>query len=778
MNGEEASLTTQPGLSASGSAVKAMAAVRQAAAAGRVTEAARLAVAAARSAHVQGFSRFALELLNELEKLVPASSLPPSNRAELLLQKGLAQVWQGVLAEAQETFNDVLSIDEVADDPKLYAGALRGLGLHSHFQGDYVRAREFYEQAAARASEANDAETTLKLRVDLVSLALEEGELDRAEKLLGELEAGPIPAVPAEARLSLLGIRAEIATENYELSEAERLFRKILRATRRSKTIGWEVRAMRGLGQLRVQQGKPGVAIRWFRNALRRTQLLGVFPEEIGIRISFALALQELDRLSEAVEQLEIASALAVQINNRDGLARAKAILGRLHFELGSLESAETLLQQARDLFIDLGNRSLVIRTLESLAETQAARGDSVDAIRTLEFALEQSADRSEIDRIALLHTAGAILLATSETRDRAVPYFERAVAAAEHLGDPNAILREAYSAGVAFAAVGSASKSIPFFERGLKAAEQLGTEQMVFHVRIGRGISLATEGHFSEAEVDFAVSLDLANRAEDRAMAAIAQTNLGVLERQRGNSEAAVRHLQLALSFARDLGNELLEAEVFLHSAENYRAMQRWSEAEEYFRQAGRLSYDFNIVETDMRAAAGLASLAYISGHYLDAIKFYDRASVLGTASASPRQLGSYLIGLAQSLLAARRERSLAKAIRRIVRAALNARSTALTSLAFAMAGDWWLDQGRSEETAQFYAASILLSLDAGDRDEASAVTIFQGFVDTTASPVDKNLTEGKSAFYDKVLSFLETGNKKISDSLRTQFNIARSAA
>jgi tetratricopeptide (TPR) repeat protein len=740
---------------------------REAIANGATDEAVQIMVAAAQVAQERGFSGQALELVTALEQLMNVPGLPDRDRAEVLAQKGTTQVWQGLLSEARESFSEVLQIAELLDDATLRARALRGIGLHFHFQGDYLRARDLYEQAIRVISTTNEPDLTFKVRFDLLSLAFEEEDFTRARQLLEELGASPVPkaALPFE-----LMIRGGLAVENGELDQAESYFRRVLRAARRSNTVALEVRAMRELGNIRLREARPGVAVRWFRNALRRTKLLGVFPEEVGIRLSFAHALRLLGRLAEAAEELQTAQSLATRVQDRRGLARATAVLGELQFELLELETAESLLRQAAELFLELHDTSAFVQSSQSLAEAQIGMGDMTAAIRSLDRAIDNLPDGPNMERVTLLHRAGQALISSLDSSDRAARYFARAALAAEEVGDPQAIFGQAFFAGTGLVASGRTKEAIQFFDRAVDAAESVGDHQMMFQSRSSRGISLTSDSRFEEARADFEQCLDLARLSNDRAMASIARLHLGTLDRQIQKPFESQRQLEFALSGARELGNQLLEARILLELAWTYLEQQNWQEAEAHFRQAGSLSFDLNLFETDMRAAAGLGIMAYGSQHYIDAMRFFRRATSLGLNFAGPDELANYLIRFSESLLIANRERSLVKEIKLLLKSAVDERSRLLGSFAFAQAGEWWLNQGRAEETAQNYAASLYLSLTAVHADETQSSAIIRRFIKQSAENVNLRVRTGTKAFYDKVLLALESDFKGINKDLREQ--------
>lgn len=722
---------------------------------GKLEQAARFSLDYAHSWQEQGFSQGANDLLRLADSRLHFSSLGASVYAEYLVLRGLTEVWQGSLVDAAASFESALNIvsDSLGSKPGIEA--LRGLGLVEHFSGRLYVARSIYESAADLAESSGDPGLAFKLGFDLISVAIESGEVEKATSLFEQLDAREYQPKSRTSQMLLLAARGEIARLRGATDEAESYFTRVLRRARNGGQTAIEVRAMRALADIRLGQGKPGLTLRWCRRAFRRVDRLGRFPEETGIRILAAIALNQLGRESEAIEHLELALNLASETGDKASLARAYALLAETlratGYQLLALKAAE----QATMAALETDYHDLVAQTFRLLSEIQTYRGDQRGAFISLRTALERLNNEHHGLRVELLSQIGRDYVSSRQIENGTGAFME-ALAFAENSGDNGLVFIASITAGITLASNRYWAESIKFYDRALHAAESIQSTQMVFQTRSSRAEAFLALNRMVDASTDFEQMLDLARANNDRAMAAISLIGQGALHRLERRFDLSSEVLSSALELARELGNYLLQAQALVQVADLEAVKQNLPAADRAFREAGEIATALKLYEIETKAAAGLGGIALATGISDEAVRFFKRAALLGLVTEPSWELGRYIVGLVYSRIQQHRRIRVRQDFKMLSKESQRLEVKGNALMAFASAGDALTRQALIEEASAAYASSILLTVDA-DAPGRSLGELFGAFVKTTTSVANRAIPNGADSLHGSVRRILE---------------------
>ena len=264
---------------------------------------------------------------------------PRDDKIRVLL--GTVLVRQNQFAEAEVVLRDVIT--RFPDIPK----AQRELGNSLIAQGKGDDAIQCYKRVIELTPDDPAAHRDLSMA--LKSL----GRGDESEKALDDsFELDP------ERKELVLALEHQRVRE---FGKAEKICREVLRKDPTN------VNATRMLGTLAKDLGKPRLAARMLRNAVR------LAPDFFGARMDLTRALMEIDELDECHE------VLAIAIKQQPDLVQPQALLGNLFTKQGKFEEAVDAFNKALQL---QPNHGPSLAALGHALKTIGRQEESIDTYR------------------------------------------------------------------------------------------------------------------------------------------------------------------------------------------------------------------------------------------------------------------------------------------------------------------------------------------------------------------------------------------------------------
>ena len=243
---------------------------------------------------------------------------------------------------------------DVAEE--LMQDALQALNL-----GDTERSRAIYEKAQSAYRKKDDVLGLGHVSLGLAQLEHFTGQSDEARNNYAE------------------------AIENY----------------RRAENNEWIAKALAAWGDLEKDTFNWDPASDLYRQARNQWELVPEprVSDHVMLRLSSAVSLP----LEEAREILDQANLIYQNLNDKAGIADVKVLNGAIQIELGNLSAAQAYYNDARFLYLDVGQHLNQAKAGEVLVKINLSRGLNVRASEMIDFtedAFRQA--NSEIDWVRL----------------------------------------------------------------------------------------------------------------------------------------------------------------------------------------------------------------------------------------------------------------------------------------------------------------------------------------------------------------------------------------
>lgn len=322
------------------------------------TKLADLAFKIGRLAARLGWLREAEEALRAADQLAKEIG-DASRRAWALKELGELQLGSGAYERASETLAAALEIVERVGEPLLRFEILESQGNLLAWTGRPEAAERELKKALNEAKKLKDLSLVARILNDLGVLQRRSGAYDAASEYLKRAEE---VARRAEDRFLLsrvldnLGL---VAMGGARDEDAESRFREALEMSRAIGDQRGAVSALHNLGTLHARTGDHARARFYFSESDGIAQEIGWKSGELANRV-FLAWLRAQDSAKDGRAELEGAVAEAVKHGGRDAVARGKYFLGRLLTENGEKKRGRLLLDEARLLAEEIGNRQLV----------------------------------------------------------------------------------------------------------------------------------------------------------------------------------------------------------------------------------------------------------------------------------------------------------------------------------------------------------------------------------------------------------------------------------
>lgn len=379
-----------------------------------------------------------LEAHDLCQRLLERLSPDDPERVRIYTQLGDINLALQRFPLAEASFVSAIQTLEGEEDADSLVLQLRGellsrLGKAREERGDFVGAREAYEQAlallASGRSEADPGSQTLtvptpeagRLALSLARVCHREGRLDLARQALGSglraLEQDPSPAELAEAHLLDALIRLDSgaleeaveplqkalalatmhqlpplrmrALHNLHIVEARRhqlpkAVEYLQQALELAESLGDVARLGAGynnLGNLQRRLGDVRRALKSYRQAARTFERVGDRAGLVTVHYSQANLLRERGEFGRSLENLDAADALAEAIGGgfrEQALRRTRLLRGEVLLALGQLDEAQRLLELSHQESEAGGDAEALLASELALAEVSLTRGDTL----------------------------------------------------------------------------------------------------------------------------------------------------------------------------------------------------------------------------------------------------------------------------------------------------------------------------------------------------------------------------------------------------------------
>ena len=176
----------------------------------------------------------------------------------------------------------------------------------------------------------------------------------------------------------------------------------------------------------------------------------------------------------------------------------------------------------------------------------------------------------------------------------------------------------------------------------------------------IRRGWGLRAKGQMDQAENDFRVARDLAERIQDRAGVSDALLNIGIVHDIKGDHEGAVSYFRQSLAVAKELGDKTRMARSWMNLGIAYGGTGDWKEQLSAYSKAQEIAESIPDPETIAKTASNLGELYRVNGdfeksvaHFQKAVDIFQSGQVSESRGRDPSGLAKALRGIGAVALA-----------------------------------------------------------------------------------------------------------------------------
>lgn len=721
-----------------------------------------------------GYPKVALFLIDKLNSILDVDSLESTNKAWLLNSKGLALQSLGRIKESAQALNDMRKLGEAIDDKQIIATALMNLGTQALLVGDTKLACDLLNQSLPINHELGNYKQAIQIRLNLATAYIQTDDLEAAATQLSTvqelIEGWNNPHLLA----TFYGSAGTIEAKKGDFENARKNYQMALKNARRSNDLLAELNTLQNFGALDLDEGLPIKSIRWFNRALKITETTQSIMSQESIYSGLAIAFHQAGRLHEAAESFEKARNIAGRLGNIHAKARYTADLGAILLTEKEPKAAIPLLQEALDVFKEIGDREWEYRVLRNMISAHWLHGEPERSMQAFEQARAVLAPKSHAEKAELFNQVAQLWLGDASELKQASYYFRRQLHQMKQLNKLEVLAWNSALAGSALAKSGGFKLSIPFYTHAIEIYRSINDEHMTFHVLNDRAIAYSDAGRYKNAIADFKLCMDLAEKYDDRVMRLQTLLNWGETARRKGSTRDALSKLNKAVALSRKLADRESEAESLANLGIALSDEKRWKDAQSTFRLAKDMAHAIKQQSTEASAIGGLAGVAFARGRFKTASNLYKKAAQLRSTEKANRQFLEDLAGLVESLAAAGNKIDIEYEAQLLVDIAQQNLETEFASEALMRAARWFLKHSEFEEAASLYAVAIAI---AGVGPEDNMIKRLSKACLTMAFHIQKEAS-GQEEFYEQVISQLNINYKGIGERLRNLVSLARQQA
>ncbi len=334
---------------------------------------------------LMGFGKYAdaIPLCEEAAKL-NGDSGDQLGVARATNQTGYAYYSQGNLKEAQPRYEQAVAISQTIGDKLDEAGALNNIANIQDDRGNREAAKKAYEESIRVANERGDQNGLVLAQQNLGGVLFRSGDSVAGNKLFAQSIklAREIGDKRTEARA--LNNLCMFSLAAGDLARAGKSCEDSLRLRKEFEDKGDQARSLTNLGDVLLAEGNAAGAKQSYEQALQFQQSLGQKGDAAYSQISLAALALEEKKPEDAKKLAQEAVTELASEKDVGGEAQGRGTLALALLNLGDVAGAGTQIEQATTLAQQANDRNLKLMTAIAKARIDAASGKIDDAMKGL----------------------------------------------------------------------------------------------------------------------------------------------------------------------------------------------------------------------------------------------------------------------------------------------------------------------------------------------------------------------------------------------------------
>lgn len=486
--------------------------------------------------------------------------------ADALYQLGQFHFSIGEMSKAEGYFRQSMTVEDKLHRQEQSLQVRIALAHLMMAQKHTEDALALYKEALAVATRNKNSEQIASVLDNMASCFLLSGDLDQAEKLLGEsLESSTSPAVKANALINLAAVAAARRNSQLALERSQKAI-ELASGSEELRTIGL---AYRQKGRAYANLGDYENAIAAYRQAAKN------FEEDVEtlLQAQVLLSIGQLQLASRQAQEAKVELKKAIEIARSENdwhlLIECMIALGAAEADTANFDAARNLHAEASKMAQSNNNKR---------CQYLAASEEGFDFL--LEGKVEKALDR-------FLEANSLISKANNSN-------------AKEHA----AILRDL---GLCYRSLGQMEAATKYYLESAALFESVGDIEDQALLTNSVAVVYLDMGKRSEFEREFDLARNLAAQSKNRAVIACLAFNKAQFDFMEKKFDAALKSYTEAVEAARAAKDMKTECMSLNGLGFTCLAMKNFSQAQGYFSEAAKLADAQGLFESRWDVALGL---------------------------------------------------------------------------------------------------------------------------------------------------------------------------
>jgi eukaryotic-like serine/threonine-protein kinase len=343
----------------------------------------------------------------------------------------------------------------------------------------------------------------------------------------------------------------------------------------------------------------------------------------------------------EALDPLNRALTLAVQVDNQEQKANALHRIGFAYFKMNKPQEALRNYQEELGIWRQLGQKHGLALSLNEIAKVQAQLGDNKNALNNFQQALNT---RREIgDKRGLGDTLIDIgnFYDDRGDHDQALKNYKEASNVARDIGDESLQASCLNDIGAVYFEKAQYEDALTYFQQTLQLREKANVPGDIVQAVGNIATTSVRMGQYDQAVTQYMRALDLWRSMNDNRGAAVTSYTLGLMFALQGRFGAAVISMQSAFNTFEQLKEKTTDkADVTGGYGEALVLAGRGDEAKSYLNDALNLSRELKSDAMVSQALIYEGDAAYYAGDNKTARVLYEQGLAAATKSKEPERV------------------------------------------------------------------------------------------------------------------------------------------
>src|ERR1700682_3594683 len=572
-------------------------------------------------ATVDGFAeliRKNLAVSPDVLKELKASSFQPSSKSVPALRdynQGVQLLREGKNLEAVKNFKAATKADpQFALAFSKLAETYANLGYDSEA-----------EQSARRAVELSESLTPAE------KYAISASQARISKNYPKAIEAYENLAKISPDNTNVRSALGALYEDTGDFSKASEHYQKVLAANPK------DITSLLATGRVDIKSGDSRASLDPLNRALSLAVQVDNQEQKALILQALGIAYSDLNKPQDALQNYQQSLEIKRRLGQRKGIADSLNMIASVYEGLGKPALALTNIKEALKIYREIGDRQDVGTVLINLGGFQHNRGKYDDALKLFKESLQIQRDLgNENDQALGLNNIGNSYAFKGDYED-ARTYFEQALQLREKIKVPSDIADTLHNLGEVLMKMGQYDQALTRYLRALDlrrgASDKLGAARESDSL----GILFAYQGRFGAALKAREEAMKGFRELQDRSYW-MAETlgGYGNALAQVGRFDEAGKHLDRALSLARELKNAPLSAEIIAWQGDNFSYKGDSKSAKSLYLQAEQIASKPSDRDLQIALQLKLADLSVAEGG--------SRSSIAGLQALADQAAGAGL--------------------------------------------------------------------------------------------------------------------------------------